>query len=592
MLFEQCARIPGSIGGGERDEDPPVFLHSAPPNYSTNFNASRINITFDEFLQLRDMSSQFYSSPPMLKRPEILLYGKRVRIDLKEPLLEDITYVFDFGTAITDLNEGNPIEGFTYVFSTGGHLDSLTFTGRVLNAENLRPNAKDDRVATWVMLYDELCDSIVYKQPPAYIARTDPHGFFTFSNIRPDTFLIFALRDMGANLIFDVPSERIAFSDTFIVLDPQHHHWNDPLSFFTSRNTPDSIKEKTPELLHTDIVLYQFEEEPTRQYRVSYGREEANMMNFVYSLSVDLDSLMIEVLEHEPTERWYEIEASANLDTINFWLTDTTLVSLRTIMVHLYSPRTDSLNNIVYESDTLRLSYEPPRQAARTRRERRAEEEQVQLQPVEIMSVATSVRGGGTMELTERMRLTTSQPIGDIDPTKIILEEEVDTLKRPVPFSFTRDSLNIRRAFIDWTLKEDTRYFLTIDSMAFTSVYGVHNDSIGFNFKTRDEAYYSSIEITFDTVPCPLIVQLLRGDREDIVRQVFLNEGNVAKLELLRPDTYKIKIIYDRNGNEKWDTGNYLKRIQPERVEYFYEPEITTHSSITTELQWTVGEIH
>jgi hypothetical protein len=195
-LFDNCARIPGTISGGARDSIPPSFVGSVPPNFSTNFNTNtrRVNITFDEFLQLRDMNNQFYSSPPMRRNPEILLFGKRIRLDFREELLPDITYVFDFGTAITDLNEGNVTTGFLYVVSTGDHIDSLTFTGRVLNAYNLQPNGRDDRVATWVMLYDDLSDSVVYKRPPTYIARADHMGFFTFSHIRPDTFLIFALR--------------------------------------------------------------------------------------------------------------------------------------------------------------------------------------------------------------------------------------------------------------------------------------------------------------------------------------------------------------------------------------------------------------
>ena len=589
MLFEQCARIPGSIGGGPKDETPPVFLYSVPPNFTTGFTANRIHLHFDEFLQLKDVSSQFYSSPPMTKKPEVLNYGKRLRVDFKEPLLPNATYVLDFGTSITDNNEGNVAEGFTYVFSTGNYIDSMTFTGRVLNAFDLKPNPKDDRVATWVMLYDNLNDSVVYKEPPVYIARTDAHGFFTISNIRPDTFMIFVLRDMGGNLIFDVPNESIAFSDTLINIEPRIHHRIDSLFLFTSRNTPDSIKEMTPEILHTDIVLFQFEEEPTRQNRLSYTRNEANLMRLAYNLPVDLDSFKIEILEHEPLENWYELETSINRDTINFWLTDTVLISSRIVAARLYSPRTDSLNNLVYVNDTLRFNYDPPRQAAPTRRRDRGnEDEQRQPKPIEMMNITTNIRSGGTMELTDRMSLTSSQPIGNIDITKIILEEEVDTLKRPVPFRFARDSTNIRRTFIDWTLKEDTRYFLTIDSMAFTSVYGVNNDSTGFSFKTRDEAFYSSIEITFENIPCPLIVQILKGDKEELVRQMLLTDGNVAEIDMLSPDTYIIKVIYDSNGNGRWDTGNYSKKIQPERVEYFSEPEVTTHSSIKTELQWTL----
>ena len=588
MLFEHCAKIPGSISGGPKDEVPPQFVNSVPPNYSTGFNAKRIEITFDEYLQLKDASNQFLSSPPIMKKPEILLYGKTVRITPNEPLLPDITYTFDFGSSITDLNEGNVAADFLYVFSTGSHIDSLTFTGRVLNAFNLKPNGKDDKVPTWVMLYDDLSDSVVYRQPPTYIARTDQFGFFTFSHIRPDTFLIFVLRDMGGNLIFDMPAERIAFSDTLIAMDQRYYRKSDSL-FFTSRNTPDSIKEKSADMLHTDMVLYQFEETPKRQYRRAYERNESNMLRFVYSLPVDVDSTGIDIVEYEPAGKWYEFETSANNDTIDYWLTDTALVNRKTLSVHLRSPRTDSLNRLIYTDDTLKLTFEEPKQPAQARRGRRDNEQTPILRAaVETMTITTNVKNNGTMDLTNRMQLIASQPIASVDPTKIILKEQDDTLKKPVAFTFARDSVNARKAYMDWKLKEDTKYFLTIDTMSFASIYGVFNDSTGIEFKTQKEDYYSILEITFDSIPCPLVVQALKGAKEDLVKQVMLSSGKVATLDYMKPDKYILKIIYDQNGNGKWDTGDYLKKIQPEKVEYFSEPEVETHSNVKTELQWSL----
>jgi hypothetical protein len=595
MLFEHCAKIPGSISGGPKDETPPQFLYSNPPNYSTNFNAKRIDITFDEYLQLKDVNNQFYSSPALAKKPEILLYLKTVRVNLKEtllkvPLLPDITYTFDFGSSITDNNEGNPATGFMYVFSTGDHIDSLTFTGRVLNAFNLKPNGKEDKIATWVMLYDDLSDSAVYKKPPTYLARTDQFGFFTFQHIRPDTFRVFALRDMNSNLKFDMPTERIAFSDSLIAINQRHYH--SPYTslhtlFYTSRNTPDSIKEKNPELLHVDIVLYQFEEKPTKQYRIAYERKEKNKLRFVYSLPVDLDSFAINIVEYEPIERWYELETSIKNDTLDYWLTDTALVNRKTLMAHLHSPRTDSLNQIIYTNDTLKLSFEEPKQPPKSRREKKEEENKPKPRTaVETMAITSNIKSGGTMDLTDRLQLIASQPIASADPSKIILLEQVDTLKKTVAYTFTRDSVNVRKARIDWKLKEDTKYTLIVDTMAFTSIYGVFSDSTGFNFTTQKEEYYSIIEITFDSIPCPLVVQALRGDKEDLVKQVTLAKGNVVTIDYLKPDKYKLKLIYDRNGNGKWDTGDYLKKIQPEMVEYFSEPEVITNSSVKIELQW------
>ncbi len=586
MLFEHCAKIPGSISGGAKDMVPPKFISSIPPNHSTQFKDKRVDIVFDEYLQLKDANSQFYSSPPMAKKPEILLYNKTVRVNLKEPLLPDMTYTFDFGTSISDLNEGNIATGFLYVVSTGDHIDSLTFTGRVLNAFDLKPRPKDDKVATWVLLYDDLSDSVVYKQTPTYVARTDQFGFFTFSHIRPDTFLIFAIRDMGNNLKFDMPTEQIAFSDTLIVVDQRYYH-NPEMPFFTSRNVADSIKEKNPGLLHEDIVLFQFEEKPTKQYRLAYERKESNMLRFAYSMPVD--SLDIRILDYEPSGKWFELETSKKSDTLDYWLIDTTLVNRKTLLVDLLSPRTDSLNQLIYVHDTLKMSFELPKQAARSRKERKEDEKKPKPRTaIETMLITSNIKSGGTMELTDRLQLIASQPITHVDPSKIVLEELVDTLKKPVTYTFSKDSVNARKGYLDWVLTEDTKYVLTIDTMSFTSIYGVYSDSTGFNFTTQKKDYYSSIEVTFDSIPCPMIVQAVKGDKEEIVKQVQLAKGKVVLIDFLKPDKYKLKVIYDKNGNGRWDTGHYLEKIQPEKVGYYTEPEIETRSGWKTEIQWTL----
>jgi hypothetical protein len=580
--------MPGSISGGLKDETPPVFLSSIPPQYTVLFdpNAKRIEMIFDEFLQLKDANNQFVSSPPMKKKPEILLYGKKIRVNLKEPLLPDRTYTFNFGEAITDNNESNKIVGFQYVFSTGSHIDSLTYTGRVLNAFDLAPGKKDDKLPVWALLYDDLSDSAVYKSLPAYVAKTDPYGFFTFSHIRPDTFRIFALRDAGDNLLFDMPSEQIAFADTLIVTDERYYRDPD-IPFPNSLNLPDSIKEKNPELPHKDIVLYRFQETPTKQYRTSYERPQANLLKFAYTLPVD--SLPISIVSDSLySAEWYIPEISANNDTLSFWLTDTTLINRKTLLVQMWSPRTDSTGQISRFSDTLKMSFEPPKTIdKRSRKERKQEGPVIRPRsPVETMLIAANVKD--KIDLTDRLQLTASQPIKETDVSQISLTEEVDTLKVPVPFTLVRDSANMRKCFIDWPLKEDTKYFMTVDSMAFKSIYDVFNDSTGFVFTSQKEDYYSSIEITFQHVTCPLVVQILKGEKEDIVKEVLLSDKNVILMDFLKPDKYKLKVIYDRNGNGKWDTGHYMSKLQPEKIAYYDEPEIETQSGWTVEIKWTL----
>jgi hypothetical protein len=589
----RCAKMPGNIAGGPKDETPPVFLYSIPPLNSVHFSpdAKRIDMFFDEYVQLKDVNNQFVSSSPMKKKPEILLYGKKVRINLKESLLPDMTYTFYFGEAIVDNNEANKLLGFLYVLSTGDHIDSLTYTGRVVNAFDLKSRKKDDKVPVSVLLFKDFSDSAVYKSAPVYVTRTDNYGFFTFSNIRPDTFRIFAIRDMGDNLLFDMPTETIAFADSTVIIDERYYRDPD-IPFPNSLNLPDSVKEKNPELPHRDITLYQFQETPTKQWRMGYERPQANLLTFAYSLPVD--SLPIRIISDSltVTGSWYVPEPSDKRDTLHFWLTDTALVKQKTLLVQVWSPRTDSTGQVVSLSDTLKMSFEPPKTVdKRSRKERRKDEKEGKnikpRTPVEMTLITANVKD--KMDLTARFQLTASQPIQSIDRSKIIFTEKVDTLEVPVPFTVAEDTSNMRKCFIDWELKEDAKYSMIIDTMAFTSIYNVFNDSTGWSFTTQKKDYYSSIEISFNEVPCPFVVQILQGgDKENVVKEALLTDKKPVLIDFLKPDKYKLKVIFDRNGNGKWDTGHYLNRVQPEKVEYYTE-EVETKSNWKTEIRWTLS---
>ena len=123
-LFYGCAQQ-GSPSGGAKDEDPPVVVEAKPSNYSNNFNAEKIFITFDEFIVLDNVNQELIISPPFEEKPEIKLRKKTIIIQFEEGLRENTTYTFNFGNAIKDLHEGNKLINFEYVFATGEEIDSL-----------------------------------------------------------------------------------------------------------------------------------------------------------------------------------------------------------------------------------------------------------------------------------------------------------------------------------------------------------------------------------------------------------------------------------------------------------------------------------
>ena len=186
-----CANIiPPS--GGPRDTLPPILLSALPADSTVNFRGSRITLTFDEYVDLQEVQNNLLFTPTFEINPEVSVRAKVVSVRFRDSLLPNTTYIFNFGNAIRDINESNPFRNFTYTFSTGPVLDSLTLAGKVILAEN----GKTDSTLI-VMLHQNLSDSAVIKQRPVYVTRVNPDGSFRFRNLPRDTFAIYALGDAG-----------------------------------------------------------------------------------------------------------------------------------------------------------------------------------------------------------------------------------------------------------------------------------------------------------------------------------------------------------------------------------------------------------
>lgn len=206
-----CASIQAPTGG-EKDVDPPRIEQLSPENFSTNFKGDRIVILFDEYVQLKNIYEQFLVSPPLSNRPEIIIKGKTVIIDLQEELSKNTTYTFHLGEGIADNNEGNILDSNKVVFSTGAVLDSLSLYGTVNLAENNRP------VSSAVMLFKIGSDSSIVNERPAYFTRSTEDGEFRFEYLAEGDYQLFALEDLDKNYNWS-EAEKMAFYGEDVKLD-------------------------------------------------------------------------------------------------------------------------------------------------------------------------------------------------------------------------------------------------------------------------------------------------------------------------------------------------------------------------------------
>jgi len=208
ILMIACAS-PKPLTGGPKDTLPPRILdYESTPNKQTNFHEKEITITFDEWIELKNVDQQLVISPLMPKKPEIKQKGKGIVITLPDSLKDNTTYTLNFGNAIQDLNEGNPLENFSFIFSTGAFLDSIQLGGKVTDAATLKPG-----IDLWVMLYPTGNDSAVYSEKPLYLAKTNKEGMWSISNVRTDSFRVVALKDDNLNLLYDPDNELFGWLD-------------------------------------------------------------------------------------------------------------------------------------------------------------------------------------------------------------------------------------------------------------------------------------------------------------------------------------------------------------------------------------------
>ena len=338
-----CAQI-GSPTGGPRDTIPPRLLKASPGLNSLNFKSNKITLSFDEYIEVRDVLENVLVSPLPKLSPVIDYKLKTLTVKLKDSLLPNTTYTINFGNAIRDNNEGNPFKEFTYIFSTGDHIDSLVLTGKVILAET----GKADSTLT-AMLYRNTNDSAVKKNRPDYLAKLRGDGSFTFTNLSPGIYRIYALKDGDGSKTYNSKTEGFAFADMPVTVSAQV----------------------------TPVILYAYaEEKDTKGQVVSVlTKASAGAKKLVYSSSV----------ANQGQDLHDELELSFNkplkkLDTTNIRLTDTGFKTAIPVRFRMDSSRkkifvaanwqentpyrliinaaavSDSAGNAITKTDTLRFS--------------------------------------------------------------------------------------------------------------------------------------------------------------------------------------------------------------------------------------------
>jgi len=279
------------------------------------------------------------------------------------------------------------------------------------------------------------------------------------------------------------------------------------------------------------------------------------------------DTFSIRLLDHDMSD-WYMMEYNQNMDSIVLWITDTTLAREDSLYMELSYFMLDSTAQPYVFHDTLLMQYTKPTVDPKKKKRKDDQEEG----PAKVQQFSWLTNVSSTMELNGVIKIESPFPVVSFDSTQVILYLSEDTLKTPLDIKFRKDTKAWRTYDIEYNWEPETKYSLSIDSAACWNVYGVSSMQMTKNFQTREEDFYGSFIFDFSNVSGPMIVQLLKNSKEEeVLRQAFFDKDGEVKFELMPPEKYKIKIIYDTNGNGEWDGGSYQDKIQPEQVSYLNE---------------------
>lgn len=575
-----CAKV-GAPMGGPVDETPPKVIKSEPVNQSVYFSGNEIEILFDEYIKLSNLYNELLVSPPLENRPEIRVRNKSLLIGLNDDLLPGTTYTMNFGNSIIDNNADNPLTGFEFVFSTGSYIDSLALIGEAFNAADNEPPQKDERV--YIMLYEHLDDSVPLLEKPRYLGKVDEIGHFSVKYMHPDTFRAIVLKDTDGDLLYDPVTDAIAFADSFVVISPATVEEVHLIEIKDTINRADTV-DAGAILQAIKLNLRYFYEESSKVFLNNKDRVSRNEILLTFTRS-PYDSVSIKPLNFAPGSKWYVSEHSADMDTIRYWITDTTIAAMDRIDMEVSYTTTGIADQFIRQHDTVQFYF---KQLEESLRSGGRQTDPVAQKETSDLILISNITNNQNVNLNAAIRYTTDTPLDEINPGLIDFKRIVDSVEYSQKFSVIRDSASLTRFNIETEWTEESLYRLMLLPGAVSDIYGLTNDSITLLFRTRPEDYYSNIKITVQGDMFPVVIQVI-DRRQQVIRQQYLERPGLVFFDFIIPAAYSLKAIHDRNGNRKWDTGDYLNQIQPEKVFYNSE-ELETRSNWDHEVLWQIED--
>ena len=611
MMFA-CANI-GKPNGGPYDEDPPKFVGSKPGPNQLNFKGGKIEVYFDEYIQIDNPSENVIISPPQKQTPAIMAFGKKVSVELKDTLIENTTYSIDFTSSISDITEKNILENFSYAFSTGDVLDTLSLSGVLTNAEDNEPMQQ-----ILVGIHNNLSDTAFTKIQFLRTSKTNDKGQFTIHNIAPGSYHVFALEDKNRNYAYDKSNnEAIAFLDSIIIPSAERAMVADTI--WRDTITVDTIMMIEKSLFYpNNLHLWFFTDSVSPRQRFLKAERPHDYI-FALSFNPPMDTFPKPVpLNFEPAgEVWNIAQKGQSQEQgflINYWILDSMIYNIDTLKIEvsywqnndsipdIIELKTDTFNLVNREKAQMKRAELKPKKPVNVRKTEDKEDSEEEKKPA-VIPLQLTINPSGTIDTYDNITIKFNEPVLDVRKEFFVMESVVDTIFQTVDFEFEKDSTQEMVYYIKRPFRYNESYRISVDSAMLCGVYGHCNNAMSVNLTVKNEKEYGSLIVSLHGLPLtgeeiipsagdndsiqtptgdsiqaippavnstrvmPVIAELLNSTGSPV--RTVIAENGIARFIDMIPDKYFFRVILDENGNGKWDAGNYEEKRQPERVVYF-----------------------
>lgn len=501
LLTVQCASIKQPTGG-PKDSIAPVVLNEFPANFSKNFKEKKIEITLDEYVKLNNQQKEFSISPDMDKPPQFKIKKKILEITLPDSLEQNTTYTINFGKGLVDYNASNPIVNYSYVFATGDQIDSLSISGNVTNALT-----KEIEKEVRVLLIPTSQDSIFGKKKANIFAQTDTLGNYKISNLRENTYRIYALKETNNDRIYNNPDELIGFLKDSIVLDKDLTQVNLQIS----KGTPIKFRVLDKKIENTGRIQLTFNR-GVKDPGLTLINDDENDKSKIVKYSQAQDSAFIYM-------------NNLDRDSIKFILTEQKSV----------------LDTILIRKSNLKLDR---------------------------AIIPILVPSNGKVDRVKHLTLSSLTPIKSVDKSKIKFIE--DSIAK-TNFQLQLDTTVSNLYHIRYNWRKQKNYEIILEEGAMKGYFGEENKEKKISLSYDDSDNYGDITFTFTGIDTTkqYIVELIDEKKEKVYRKDVLDNA-LAKVAYKEfpGGKYTLRIIRDDNKNGIWDPGEVYQLTQPESLIY------------------------